>query len=1060
MPDVVVVAAESDSLSPRQVLSTEAAAMPRRVQVPSSREQEIGAEPNYVFVAPPPAPSLEKIRFRSLIGASFRSLNPRGIAGNNTPIAPLVVFALLAVVFQLDATTFPWLLFFIKGDLHLSLASLNALLAVAAITTVAAGPFSGWLADRWSRVWMTRIGSLLTYGALIMAALAPGAGLLMVSRALVGFGPGISEPAKLPLLSDYYPVYKRARVFAFLGLASAIGGTGLFVGVILLFFNFNLGWRPILFGIGFISLGLSLLLFVLREPIRGEVDRRTLGVAPASAPPPLPFGEAWRTVASIKTLRRIWYAQPFLQLGYGIGAFLFFIIQTKLGRHEFTGPGVDLMLNPRYGQVVLAVATAAPLAITIFALSLSAPLGAKLMRVRPGQVMIALAIVPLVQAASFVAFVVSPIFLADVIFAWIGAAAFAMVQPIQNTLLSAIIPARTRGLGFQSISPFMLIGFALQPGIGLVADQYGINMAIGIETVLLIVGAVVVATGSAAVDGDIRAALAASLADQEVAAAKARGINKLLVCRDVDVTYDSTTVLFHVNLDIEEGELVALLGTNGAGKSTLLRAICGVQPASNGAIFLDGEDVTHKSVHRNARDGVVYVPGGRAIFPTLTVAENLRTAAWLDRAKKKYINERVDQVLGFFPILRERWEQQAGELSGGEQQMLALGQAFCMRPRLLMIDELSLGLAPAVVERLLDIVRAVNAAGTTVVLVEQSVNVALTVARRAVFMNKGEIQFDGPTATLLGRHDLVRSVFLGGAARPMMGTASNRRSGHGVEAETVLSATAIGLNYGGVRALDGVSFEVRAGEVLGIIGPNGAGKTSLFDILSGVSEPGSGEVFLQATDVTRLPPDARARLGLIRSFQDAQLFPSLTVQETIAVALERKLKVRSALLSAAWMPSLRKSERRAFRRVEYLIDLLRLGAYADKFVSELSTGTRRLVDLACALAAEPRVLLLDEPSSGLAQGEVETLGPTVRRLALEAGCGVLCIEHDIPLITHVSDRLLALELGVVIASGSPQEVMRNPRVIAAYLNASDSVIRRSGGVSQALQAAIAEEAML
>src|SRR5439155_14713211 len=171
--------------------------------------------------------------------------------------------------------------------------------------------------------------------------------------------------------------------------------------------------------------------------------------------------------------------------------------------------------------------------------------------------------------------------------------------------------------------------------------------------------------------------------------------------------YGQVQVMFHVDFEVDEGEIVALLGTNGAGKSTLLRAVSGLTAPSNGAIFYDGEDITYLPAHEHAGRGIVQVPGGRGVFPSLTVSENLRLASWqLDGEAN------LEAVYDFFPILRERGNEAAGNLSGGEQQMLTLSQAFLSRPRLLMIDELSLGLAPAVVERLLGIVRAIHEQGT------------------------------------------------------------------------------------------------------------------------------------------------------------------------------------------------------------------------------------------------------------------------------------------------------------------------------------------------------------
>ena len=254
-------------------------------------------------------------------------------------------------------------------------------------------------------------------------------------------------------------------------------------------------------------------------------------------------------------------------------------------------------------------------------------------------------------------------------------------------------------------------------------------------------------------------------------------------------------------------------------------------------------------------------------------------------------------------------------------------------------------------------------------------------------------------------------------------------------------------------ALDGLGFSVEANEVLGMIGPNGAGKTTLFDVISGYVKPASGTIHVAGVDCAGLSPDARARAGLARSFQNARLFPALTVRENIAVALERRLTSRSAIAAAAWLPTVQRSERRVRRRVDYLIDLMHLGGFADKFARELSTGSRRLVDIACIMAAEPTVLLLDEPSSGLAQSEVEVFAPVVRRLAKETGCGVVVIEHDIPLVTSLSDRMIAVRLGAVLCEGTPNDVVTDPEVVRSYLGASEATINRSGALPAALAAA-------
>jgi branched-chain amino acid transport system ATP-binding protein len=209
--------------------------------------------------------------------------------------------------------------------------------------------------------------------------------------------------------------------------------------------------------------------------------------------------------------------------------------------------------------------------------------------------------------------------------------------------------------------------------------------------------------------------------------------------------------------------MVALLGTNGAGKSTTLNAISGIVEPDGGNVWFEGEGITGFAPEVTAARGVIQVPGGRGVFPGLTVAENLKMGSFLIRRDASLVAQRMDHVTELFPRLGERMGQKAGSLSGGERQMLTLAQSFVLQPKLLLIDELSLGLAPALVQELLEAVRRMNEEGITIVLVEQSVNIALTLADHAYFMEKGEVRFDGRTSDLLKRRDLLRSVFLEGA---------------------------------------------------------------------------------------------------------------------------------------------------------------------------------------------------------------------------------------------------------------------------------------------------------
>jgi ABC-type branched-subunit amino acid transport system ATPase component/ABC-type branched-subunit amino acid transport system permease subunit len=572
-------------------------------------------------------------------------------------------------------------------------------------------------------------------------------------------------------------------------------------------------------------------------------------------------------------------------------------------------------------------------------------------------------------------------------------------------------------------------------------------------------------------------------ADDRPASCDPPGGDALLAVRDLEVGYGGVPVLFGVDLVVREGEAVALLGTNGAGKSTLLRAVSGVVPPAAGTVTFAGSDLTGMRPHEIAARGIVQMPGGAGIFPSLTIDENLRVAGWLHRRDVAGREAALARVRGLFPVLADRAGERAGNLSGGQQQMLALAMVVLMRPRLVMIDELSLGLAPAVVSELLHFMDDLRAEGTTLVVVEQSINVALEIADRAVFLERGQVRFSGPAADLLDRPDLVRSVFLGAAARPASsvedgtppeaGAAAAPRSaaragaegaapaspgagngngdgdGHADGGPPVLRACELAVSFGGVHAVDGVSFDVGQREIVGVIGPNGAGKSTLFDLLGGALPAARGQVELAGEDVTGRRAAARARRGLGRSFQDARLFPALTVDEAVAVAVERWVPAGDPLSAAFHLPNALDSEAAVRRRVDELVDLLGLGDHRSLFVRELSTGTRRIVDLACLLAHRPHVVLLDEPASGIAQREVEQLAPLIRRVRDETGASLVVVEHDLPLVREVADRVVAMDQGRVLADGAPADVLADPAVVAAYVGSDERAVHRSGPATRA-----------
>ena len=956
----------------------------------------------------------------------FAGLRNLSAASGSVGLAPVVILMLLAAAERFDMAAFGVLGPEIRSAFHLSNAEFVPLATLTAVVPLLFAVPLGNYADRSNRVWLCRLSGLVWGVTAIMTGLAPTLLILAVARLAGGLGQTVNQPVHSSLFSDWYPPDKIAGIFTLYLLGST--GVGLFGGPVAGALSAVAGWR-----VAFVMLALPTFVCValmarLREPARGQ----SVGVIQEASA--VSMRDGFRQIKAIRSLRRTWWAAAF----FGAGTASFITLLSLYFKDVYH------MGSTERGAVTLVFGVFGLLGFWVAGRATQSQMN----RNRPDMLAVVDGIFVVGMGGAAMVIALSPS-------KWISIAATAAVAvgvsgllvPYQ-TMVAIVAPARLRSQAYSwSLMAFTFGAIVLSVIIGAIGDAYGQRVAMGVLASFVALGGLIAMTARKYIQGDVANALEQQTASTSTA---------MLACRGVDAGYDGVQVLFGVNLEVAEGEIVALLGTNGAGKSTLLKAISGVLDPMGGAISFCGEDITHVDHIATARLGIVQVPGGRGVFPTLTVAENLKAAGWLYRKDRKYLAAATEQVLGYFPILQKRWDTPAGSLSGGEQQMLSLAQAFIAKPKLLMIDELSLGLAPSIVERLLEIVRAIHEQGATVILVEQSVNVALRLAKRAVFMEKGEVRFEGPTSELLERPDVLRSVFLEGAAGGSIEKLGSGSAGEGrrpakpdrreiTAAPVVLEAIALSKRYGGVMAVDEVDLTLSEGEILGLIGPNGSGKTTLFDVITGLTPNNGGRVILGGRDVTARPAHIRAAMGLGRSFQDARLWPALTVREALAVALERHVDIPDVLPAVFALPQVKFSEMRIARRAEELIELLGLEAFRDKFVSELSTGSRRMVEIGAMLALEPRVLLLDEPSSGIAQKETEALGPLLLRVQETMGCSILIIEHDMPLITSLADRIVALESGHVITVGPPAEVLAHPRVIESYLGTTDTDLTHLSG---------------
>lgn len=653
---------------------------------------------------------------------------------------PLAVLFGLTTADQIDTQTFTVLSPNIARHFDVN----ESVLTSIAILVLVVGPILGMplahLADRWKRVPIAIGGAIIWTIFSVFTGLAPALWFLIVARVVATSGEVVNTPVHSSIMADSYSPHTRMKAFGVYTIGQTVGGAlGAFAAGEL---ASAYGFRAPFFVLAIPTVFVILLALRLPEPERGRFE-------PLETPPAPPLKQTVRDLWRLRSLRYQWIGTAFAAAGLIPARSIFqFYLDKDFGVNE-VGRGY-----------ILGVGTA----FTLPAIVYGSAFITRRLDIAPSRGLRTISIVGALAGGLMIATAAAPAVWVVIPLLWAIVMLFAVLTPALLTVTASIASPETRSTAFALQGVVALAGVPLAL-VGALLGDASLRGAMVYLGAVFLIGIRYFFIACRYIDADV-ARLDPARQQRASAGVNASGEalpDVLLQTQDVTVSYSGVQVLFGVDLEVRKGEIVALLGTNGAGKSTILNAISGVVEPDGGNVWFDGEAITGEAPERTVARGIVQVPGGRGVFPRLTVEDNLAMGAFLIRKDKALVASRTAEVLDLFPRLRERLRQPAGVLSGGERQMLTLAQSFLLRPKLLLIDELSLGLAPTVVQELLVALREFNAAGTAVVLVEQSVNVALTLADRAYFMEKGEVRFSGPTSELLDRTDLLRSVFLEGA---------------------------------------------------------------------------------------------------------------------------------------------------------------------------------------------------------------------------------------------------------------------------------------------------------
>ncbi len=615
----------------------------------------------------------------------------------------------------------------------------------------------GWAADRMRRIPIIGWASIVFAAMVTLSGMAVNAFSFFWARFGVGIAKANTIPVHSSTIADTYPIGIRGRIGALdKGMGRLIAVISpILVGGIAAIANGPGevdGWRWAYYLLGIPVAMAAIAAFFLKEPQRGRWEKEDVLGESFTEDDPLPVSldAAFSRLMRIRTVKSV--VVGFSALGFGL----------------FTAPVLEnLWLEDEFGLESFergAWATAAGI-FTVLSLVYVGPKFDRLWRENPTRTLHMIgaligfsAVFKPIQWAMptvplFIAFSIPTLVMLST--------AFAMVGPV----MQAIVPYRLRGSGTALIT--LYIFFIGGTGGGLIsfmfADAWGPRVTTLVLTIpSAVIGGWIMYRSARHVRKDLSLNVQ-ELFDEQDEQRRTAGDGEVpaLQLNNIDFSYGPVQVLFDVAFEVRKGETLALLGTNGAGKSTILRVISGLGIPQRGVVRLGGRTVTYTSPQLRSRLGIQQLPGGNGVFPDMTVHQNLVMGAYIHRSDSDDVARRITSVLELFPDLERRQDQRAGSMSGGQQQMLALARVLLHEPEVLLIDELSLGLAPTIVHDLLELIERLQERGQTIILVEQSLNVALSIADRAIFLEKGQVRFEGSAQELLERDDMARAVFLG-----------------------------------------------------------------------------------------------------------------------------------------------------------------------------------------------------------------------------------------------------------------------------------------------------------